>query len=163
VAWGANTYDAPRSARLGRSGTLTVMRRTPALAAALVTVTALWSLTACDSAEDAAKGVANDAACKLARSAADEAGRQASKAVDHIRTDPDAAVTELSTIRDALAAAENGVSGDVKDKLVEAKTSVEDLLGRAQDSADGAEVDTAAIDGARADLDSAIKDVKNLC
>lgn len=141
------------------------MRRTPThvLTTAVTTLVAVASLSACQAAEDAAKDAVSDAACDVARSAVDEAGDQATKAVDDIGADPAAAETELRNIRDALATAQNGVSGDLRDKIVDAKDAVERLLGQAQDAAQGTEVDTAVVDDARADLDTAVEDVKNLC
>ncbi len=137
------------------------MRRTPILVAA--TLVAALSLTACSQAEDAAKNAAGDAACSLAKNAADQAGKQAAQAVDDIGADPQAARQELSGIRDALAAAEKTVDGDVKADLTAARKAVEKLLGQAQDAAQGVEVDTTAVESAKDELDRAVDDVKTLC
>ncbi|MFB9313755.1 hypothetical protein [Nocardioides plantarum] len=137
------------------------MRPTRALVA--VTLTVAVALTACSQAEDAAKDAAGDAACSVARSAVDEAGRQAGNAVDEIGADPQAAEGDLRNVRDALATAEKGVSGDTKDKLADARSAVERLLGQAEDAARGAEVDTTAVQDAKGDLDRAVADVKQLC
>ena len=137
------------------------MRPTRALVG--VTLTATLALTACSQAEDAAKDAAGDAACSVARSAVDQAGRQARDAVDEIGADPKAAESDLRGIRDALATAEKGVSGDTRARLGEARAAVERLLGQAEDAARGAEVDTSAVQDARGDLDRAVADVKKLC
>lgn len=143
----------------------TVSPRRPATLAgpAALALAAVLTLSGCQQAEDAAKDAANDAACSAVRSAVDQAGNQAQNAVDEIGADPKAAEQDLRDLRDALAAAENGVSGDVEAGLVKVKTQVERLLGQAQDAAQGAEVDTSAVQDAKADLDQSIEDVKNLC
>jgi hypothetical protein len=135
----------------------------PTRALATVSLVGALALTGCSQAEDAAKDAGNDAACSVARSAVDEAGRRAGNAVDEIGADPKAAEGDLRGIRDALATAEKGVSGDTKQKLGDARSAVERLLGEAEDAAQGAEVDTAVVDDAKGDLDRAVKDVKNLC
>jgi hypothetical protein len=142
------------------------MRRTPtSLAPALVCVAlvALLSLSGCAQAEEAAKGAASDAACSVARSAADEAARQAGRAIDDLGADPQSAEQELRGVRDAVAAAEKGVDGDVRDDLADARAAVERLLGQAQGAARGVEVDTGAVEAAKADLDRAVADVTTLC
>ncbi len=135
--------------------------RIPTTVSALVVLAAL--ATGCSEAEDAARDAAGDATCAVARSAVDEAGQQAGSAADEIGADPQAAERELQALRDALAAAERGVDGDIKAKVGEAKTAIEDLLGEAKDAADGAPVDTKAVDRAQADLEAAVDDVKGLC
>ena len=124
---------------------------------------AVVSLTGCEQAEQAARDAAGDAACSAARSAADEAGQQVGNAVDSIGADPQAAERELSAVRDALAAAETGISGDAKAKIREAKEAVEALLGQAEDAAQGADIDTRAVDRAQDDLDQAVADIKDIC
>lgn len=139
----------------------TVSPRRPAVLAApaALALAAVLALSGCEQAENAASA----AACSGVRSAVDQAGNQAQNAVDEIGADPKAAEQDLRDVRDALAAAENGVSGDVEAGLVKVKTQVERLLGQAQDAAQGAEVDTSAVQDAKADLDQSIEDVKNLC
>ena len=120
-------------------------------------------LVGCQQAEDAAQEAAGDAACSVAQSAVDEAAVQARQAVDDIGADPAAAERELRGVRDALTAAELAADGELETQIVAVRTAVEDLLGQAQDAAAGTEVDTAAVEGAREDLDRAVEDVTNFC
>ena len=132
------------------------------VALATVALTAAVALTGCQEAQDAAQEAAGDAACSVAGSAVDEAGRQAGQAVDEIGADPESAEQELRAVREALDAAAATVDGDVKARVEDARDAVDRLRGQAEEAVAG-EVDTAAVDEARGELDQAVEDVKNLC
>ncbi len=120
-------------------------------------------LAGCTQAEDAAKDAVNRAGCTVAQKTLDKAQTEAEKALDEINADPQAARRKLGGMRDALKAAESGVSGETKAKLQKAREALDTMAGEAQDAARGADVDTAAVNDAKQQLDSAVSDVRNLC
>ena len=134
--------------------------RTATLAAV---TTVLFSLTACDLAEDAARDVASDAACKTAQAAVDEAVRQVDTSVPDINADPQAAETRLQGVRDTLAVAELTLDGELRADVTNAKNAVDLLLTQARAAVEGATVDSAIVDAAQAELDAAVADVKDVC
>lgn len=141
-------------------GTLGAMHKA---ALAVVALLAAVGLSSCSQAKDAAKEQATDAACSLATSVVDETSAQAGQAIDEIGADPRSAQRELKGIRNALATAEKGLSGDVRKQIADARGAVDDLLGQARSAAEGADVDMQAVSRARGEFDDAIDGVRNLC
>lgn len=133
--------------------------------AARVLLAAVLALTlaGCSQAEEAAKGAANRAGCTVAQKALDQAQSEAEKALDEIDADPEAARRKLAGIRDAVGAAEAGLSGETKAKLAKARQALDTMTVEAQDAAQGADVDTSAVDNAKGRLDDAVGDVRDLC
>lgn len=123
----------------------------------------LFSLTACNLAEDAARDVASDAACGTAQAAVDEAARQVDTTIPDIDADPQAAEARLQAVRDTLAVAEVTLDGDLRADVTNAKNAVESLLTQARAATEGATVDDAVVDAAQAELDAAVADVKDVC
>lgn len=135
----------------------------PATASVLLAVALALTLTGCSQAEEAAKGAANRAGCAVAQKALDQAQSEAEKALDEIDADPEAARRKLAGMRDAVRAAESGISGETREKLGKARRALDTMAGEAQDAARGANVDTSAVDDAKDRLDDAVGDVRDLC
>lgn len=131
----------------------------------VMTVTALLSLAlvGCSDVEDAAKDVADDAACAVAQRAMDEAGDQAQRAVDEIGADPAAAERELKALRDGLKSLEGQVDGETGGKVTEARKALDRLVKQADRARTGTPVDDQAVDDAQRDLDAAVEDFKDIC
>lgn len=121
------------------------------------------ALGGCSQAEDAARDAANRAGCAVAQSALDKAQTEAEQALDNINADPDAAGRKLAGIRDAVKAAESGLSGATKEKIEKARKALDTMAAEAKDAAQGGEVDTSAVDNAKAQLDNAVSDVRDSC
>lgn len=171
-------HAPPDRPRPTESGTLVAMRATRATRAvravrAIVTAAALTgalTLTGCQAADDAVQGAqdavqsaASNAACSVAQQAVDAVADGAKQAADDIVADPQKARNELQALRDTLATAERGIDGDLKAKVADAKDAVDRLLTQAKDAAQGVEVDTSAVDDAKAELDAAVEDVTTIC
>lgn len=120
------------------------------------------ALAGCSEIEQRAQDAVSDAACSAARSALDGAGDQASQLADRIGADPQSAERELRSIRDGLSAALPAVDGELERDLTRARDAVGDLLTEAGDAARG-EVDPAAVDEARDELQRSVDDVRDLC
>lgn len=120
-------------------------------------------LTGCSAAEDKAKEVAGDAACSLAAKAVSGVKGQVDDAVTQIGADPEAAQRKLTGLRDGVKSAEGRVSGDVKAQLTEAREALDDLVAQASDAAEGADVDTSAIDTSKQHFSDAVDDVSTTC
>lgn len=134
------------------------------LATSALTGAVLTTLLAgCSEAEDIAKGAAEDAGCAVAQRAADEAERRTREAVADIGADPQAAERELRAVRDVLTAAEQGVSGDTRQHVEQARKAVDALVTEASSAADGAPVDDAAVTEAEQQLDDAVEDISTVC
>lgn len=131
----------------------------------VVTVTTLLSLTlvGCSDVEDAAKDVADDAACAVAQQAMDEAGDQAQRAIDEIGADPAAAGRELKALRDGLKSLEGQVDGETGGKVTEARQALDRLVKQADRARAGTPVDEQAVDDAQRDLDAAVEDFTDIC
>lgn len=127
----------------------------PVLVAAVV-------LTGCSAAEDAVGGAVDEAACSLARETLAGVEGQVREAADRIGADPRAARRELEALRDALAAAEDGLSGETRDRVAEARRAVDALVAEARRGARGA-VDEEAVAEARRDLDTAVTGLQDVC
>ncbi|GAB2755189.1 hypothetical protein GCM10027020_04260 [Nocardioides salsibiostraticola] len=139
------------------------MPHRPAPARVLLAAVLALTLTGCTQAEEAATGAANRAGCAVAQKALNQAQSEAEKALDEIDADPEAARRKLGGMRDAVKAAESGLSGETKEKLAEARRALDTMAGEAQDAAQGADVDTSAVDNAKDRLDDAVGDVRDLC
>jgi soluble cytochrome b562 len=128
-----------------------------------LTAVAALSLAGCSDVEDAAKDVADDAACAVAQQAMDEAGDQAQRAVDEIGADPAAAERELKALRDGLKSLEGQVDGETGGKVTEARKALDRLVKQADRARTGTPVDDQAVDDAQRDLDAAVEDFKDIC
>lgn len=131
------------------------------VAAALLVLIGLAS--GCSAAEDKAKEAVGDAACSIASKAVSGVTGQVDDAVDEIGADPKAAEQKLRRLRDAVKSAEGRIGGGTKQKLSGARGALDDLVDEAGDAADGAEVDTGAVDEAKGDFDVAVDDVRDHC
>ena len=139
------------------------MRPTSPIAALAASTLAAVLLTGCSEAEDAAKDAAGNAACAVATKAVSGVTGQVDDAIDQIGADPAAAKRKLSGLRDVVARAEDGLSGDAKQRLGEARQALDDLVGEASDAASGLDVDTSAVDSSRKKLSRAVDDVADVC
>ena len=137
------------------------MRRGSRAAAALVAVAAT-ALGGCSEAEDAVDRAAGDAACRLAQEAVDGVAGQAREAADRIGADPEAARRELTALRDSLAAAEEGLSGETRARVEEARAALDRLVSESRDAARGA-VDEQAVEEAERELDTAVEELTRVC
>ncbi|MDN4162382.1 hypothetical protein [Nocardioides abyssi] len=126
-------------------------------------VAAVGLLGACSEAEDAVRGAARDAGCAAAQRVADQAERTARDAVADIGADPQAARRELEGVRDALRAAEAGLSGETGAQVERARDAVDALLVQARRAADGTRVDDRAVDDAERRLDDAVGEITTIC
>jgi len=134
--------------------------RTPVLA---LTAVLAFGVAGCSDVEDAAKDVADDAACAVAEQAMDEAGDQAQRAVDEIGADPQAAERELKALRDTLKSLEGQVDGESGSKVTQARKALDKLVRQADQARAGTPVDDQAVDDAQRDLDTAVEDFKDIC
>lgn len=130
-----------------------------------MTLTALLALTlaGCSEVEGAAKEAAGDAACSVAREAMDEAGRQATRAVDRIGADPRAAKRELTALRDGLGSLEGQVDGETARTLTRARKALDRLVEQADAARTGTPIDEQAVQDAERDLVAAVEDFQGIC
>jgi hypothetical protein len=132
----------------------------------VVLLTALL-LSACTEAEravsDAGSEAASGAGCSVARAAVDEVRRQVDGIVSEIRVDPEAAEGELTAAREALAAAQEQLSGETQEQLARAGAAIDDLRAEARAVADGASVDDQAVQAAQEEYDDAAEQLSRLC
>jgi len=131
-----------------------------ALLAALV-------LGACSQAEtvvsDAASEAASKAGCSVARAAVGEVRRQVDGIASDIQADPEAARRELTAVREALAAAEQKLTGQTREQMARAGAAIDDLRAEARTVADGASVDDQALRAAQSEYDDAVEQLTGLC
>ncbi|MDF9717318.1 hypothetical protein INN71_08175 [Nocardioides sp. ChNu-153] len=136
------------------------LRRTapflPALALGLV------ALAGCSEVETAVRDAASDAGCSLAQDAVDGVTGQAHAAADQLGVDPAGAERELTALRDGLATAEQGLSGELRGHVEDARTALDALVTQARAAADGT-VDQQAVAEAEAQLDTAVQELTTVC
>lgn len=143
-------------------------RRTSAAATAVLV--AALTLTGCATAEEAVSGAVDGAvdravdgtACSLAREAVGGVEAQVREAADRLGADPRAARRELTALRDTLAAAERGLSGQTRNQVARARAAVDRLVAAAREAADGT-VDERAVAQARRRLGDAVRGVQETC
>lgn len=116
----------------------------------------------CSDAEEALSGQTERAACKVAEQAMGKAQDVARSAVDEIGADPQSARRELTAVRDTVAAAQSGLSGEAEAKLAQAREALDTLVEEARESADGA-VDEQEVEQARSKLDEAVAGLGDVC
>lgn len=142
------------------------LRRTPAPRALLTLATAtlaLGALVGCSEVEDAVRDTAAEAGCQVAQEAVDGVTSQARQAVEDLGADPAGAERELRNLRDAVATAADGLSGEVGTHLDEAEAALDDLVTQAEAAADGTQVDEAAVESAQTELDTAVDELTQVC
>ncbi|WP_232678887.1 hypothetical protein [Nocardioides sp. R-C-SC26] len=142
----------------GGPGTVVRMR----IGAALM-LPGLLALTACSEVGDAVRDSANDAACSAVDSTTSGVRDTVQRAVDGLTADPSASGRALQAVRDALAAAERGISGDAKQALADARDAVADLADQARRSARGLDVDTSEVEDAQRRLGEAVDEATSVC
>ncbi|MDQ1104466.1 plasmid stabilization system protein ParE [Nocardioides zeae] len=135
-------------------------RSLPALAAAALS---LGALVGCSEVEDAVRDTASEAGCQVAQEAVDGITGEARQAVDDLGADPAAAEQELRNLRDAVATAADGLSGEVGTHLEEAEAALDDLVAQAEAAADGTQVDEAVVQSAESELDTAVDELTQVC
>ncbi|WZH54010.1 MAG: hypothetical protein PIR53_08465 [Nocardioides alkalitolerans] len=141
-------------------------RRTPAsrsFLAVAATALSLGALVGCSEVEDAVRDTAAEAGCQVAQEAVDGVTGEARQAVEDLGADPAAAEQELRNLRDAVATAADGLSGEVGTHLEEAEAALDDLVAQAEAAADGTQVDEAAVESAQGELDTAVDELTQVC
>ncbi|MFW6774588.1 hypothetical protein ACOACO_09910 [Nocardioides sp. CPCC 205120] len=125
-------------------------------------VLSVVALAGCSEVETAVRDAASDAGCSLAQDAVDGVTRQAHEATDRIGVDPARAERELTALRDGLATAERGLSGELRGHVEDARTALDALVTQARAGAEGA-VDEQAVAEAEARLDTAVGEITTVC
>lgn len=142
-----------------------MMTRRVRAAAVLVplVVLAAGALTGCGDLEQAARDTVDSAACTAAQEAVDGLTTRVDEAVAELGADPAAARAEPTGLREAVAAAEQGLSGEAQQALDDARGALDTLVEQADAAADGTQVDDVVVDEARQELDTAVDDLTTVC
>lgn len=132
--------------------------------AALLPVLALG---ACSEAEriasDAASDAGSRASCAVAGAAVDEGRGLVEGIAADIGADPDSVDRRLTVAREAVAAAERGLDGEVRQQLDRAVQALDALRDEARAVADGSSVDELVVAEAQAEYDVAAQQIAGVC
>ncbi len=116
-----------------------------------------------DAASDAASDAGNRAGCAVARTAVDEGRTFVAGIASDLGADPEAARAKLTAARETLAAAEQGLSDEVRPQVDRAIEALDVLRTEAQSVADGSSIDDAVVQEAQAEYDAAAQQVIGIC
>lgn len=127
----------------------------------------ILALGACSDVERIASDTVSDAGsragCAVAGTAVDEGRSLVRGVASDIGADPDSVRQQLTVAREALAAAERGLDGEVRQQLDRAVDALDTLRDEARAAADGTTVDDQALQEARAEYDSAAEQLTAIC
>ncbi|MBD8608686.1 hypothetical protein IFT73_17665 [Aeromicrobium sp. CFBP 8757] len=132
--------------------------------AALLPVLALGACSDVqEAASDAASDAGNRAGCAVAARVVDEGRTLVGDIATDLGADPTAARAKLTATREALAAAEQGLSDDVRTQVGQAVEALDSLRDEARAVADGSSVDETVVAQAQAEYDAAARQVTGVC
>ncbi len=129
----------------------------------VLAVLPVLALGACSQVQDAASEAGTRAGCAVAGRVVDEGRTVVSGIASDLGADPTAARAKLTAAREALAAAEQGLSDDVRTQVGRAVEALDSLRDEARSVADGSSVDEQVVAEATAEYDAAAQQVSGVC